>query len=86
MNWSAALVALVPPAVVTVTSTVPLPAGDVAVIEVALLTVTDVAAVLPNFTLVAPVRFVPVMVTLVPPALGPVFGLMLVTVGAGGPT
>ena len=38
MNWSAAPVALVPPGVVTVTSTAPaLPAGDVAVIEVALL-------------------------------------------------
>ena len=42
MNWSAAPVALVPPGVVTVTSTAPpLPAGDVAVIEVALLTVND---------------------------------------------
>ena len=81
MNWSAALVALVPPPVVTVTSTVLLLGGDVAVIEVALLTTNDVAAVAPNFTLVAPAKFVPVMVTLVPPALGPVFGLMAVTVG-----
>ena len=39
MNWSAALVALVPAGVVTVTSTVPLPAGAVAVMLVALLTV-----------------------------------------------
>ena len=38
--------ALVPPGVVTVTSTVPaLPAGEVAVICVALLTVNEVAAV-----------------------------------------
>ena len=36
VNRSAALVALVPPPLVTVTSTVPLPGGDVAVIEVAL--------------------------------------------------
>ena len=41
MNWSAALVALVPLGVVTVTSTVPVPAGAVAVIWVALLTVTS---------------------------------------------
>ena len=33
-NWSAALVALVPPAVVTVTSTVRVPAGPVAVMRV----------------------------------------------------
>ena len=43
MNWSAADVADVPPGVVTVTSTVPVPAGEVAVIEVAELTVTPVA-------------------------------------------
>jgi hypothetical protein len=53
------------------------------VIEVALLTVNDVALVAPNRTAVAPVRFVPVMVTLVPPAAGPLFGLTLVIVGAG---
>ncbi len=29
-------------------------------------------------------KFVPVIVTLVPPAVEPVFGLMAVTVGAGG--
>ena len=39
MNWSAEPVVLVPPGVVTVTSTVPVPAGAVAVIEVAELTV-----------------------------------------------
>ena len=66
----------------TVTSTVPLPAGEVAVIEVALLTVNEVAAVAPNFTAVAPVKLVPVMVTEVPPAAGPVVGLTIVTVGA----
>ena len=68
MNWSAALVALVPPPVVTVMSTVPVLAGDVAVIEVELLTVKEVALALPNLTAVAPVKLVPVMVTLVPPA------------------
>ena len=56
--------ALVPPGVVTVTSTAPaLPAGEVAVICVALLTVNEVAAVPPNFTAVAPVKLVPVIVT-----------------------
>jgi hypothetical protein len=74
---------LVPPAVVTITSTVPIPAGAVAVIWVALLTVKEPAALLPNLTAVAPEKLVPVMVTLVPPDGGPVFGLTLVTVGAG---
>jgi hypothetical protein len=37
VNWSAALVALVPPEVVTVTFTVPPPAGKVPVIEESLL-------------------------------------------------
>jgi hypothetical protein len=82
VNWSAALVALVPPAVVTVTSTVPAPAGEVAVIWVAPLTVKELAAVLPNLTAVAPEKLVPAMVTLVPPVGGPVFGVTLVTVGA----
>ena len=83
MYWSAALVALVPPVVATVTSTVPVPAGAVAVICEALLTVKPVAAVAPNVTAVALLKFEPVMVTLVPPAVGPAVGEMLVTVGAG---
>ena len=83
MNWSADEVADVPLAVVTVTSTVPaVPAGLVAVICVAELTVKPVAAAVPNSTAVAPVRFVPVMVTLVPPAVGPAVGLTAVTAGA----
>ena len=73
-----------PPGVVTVMSTVPAePAGAVAVIWVALLTtMTPVALVAPNLTAVAPVKLVPVIVTLVPPAVGPADGLTLVTVGA----
>src|SRR5258708_19769218 len=71
-----------PSAVVTVTSTVPTPAGEVAVIWVALLTVKEAAALLPKLTAVAPEKLVPVMVTLGPPDVGPVFGLTLVTVGA----
>jgi hypothetical protein len=84
VKWSAEPVALVPAGVVTVMSTVPtLPAGEVAVIEVALLTVNDVAAVLPNLTVVAPVKVVPVIVTLVPPKVVPLLGETPVTVGAG---
>ena len=51
-------------------------------IEDALTTVKLVAETPPNLTSVAPVKLVPVMVTLVPPAVGPEFGLTLVTVGA----
>jgi len=84
VNWSAAPVALVPPGVVTVTSTTPAaPAGEIAVTDVLLFTTTPVAAVPPKFTPVAPVRLFPVMVTEVPPAIGPELGLTEVTVGAG---
>jgi hypothetical protein len=83
VNWSAELVALLPPGFVTVTSNVPLPTGEVAAIDVALLTVNEVALVLPNFTDVAPVKLLPVMATGVPPAAGPLFGEIAVTVGAG---
>ena len=82
MNLSAVLVALVPPDVVTVTSTVPVPAGEVILMEVPLLTVRLVPAVVPNLTPVAPLRLVPVMVTTVPPPAGPLLGLMPLTVGA----
>ena len=82
MNWSAAAVAEVPPGVMTVMSTVPVPAGDVAVIDVAELNV-KLAGVVPNFTFVTPVKLVPVSVTVVPPAEGPAVGEIEVTVGAG---
>ena len=39
VNWSPATTELVPPGVVTATSTTPVPAGEVAVMEVAELTV-----------------------------------------------
>ena len=72
----------VPFGVVTVTSMGPTgPPGEVAVIEVSLLTVNVVAGVVPKVTLVAPVKPVPVMVTGVPPLIGPVVGEMPVTVG-----
>jgi hypothetical protein len=83
VNWSAADVALVPPGVVTVISTVPVPAGDLMVSVVAELTVRTVPAVEPNLTAVAPVNPVPVTVTVVPPATGPAAGEIPVTVGTG---
>ena len=68
---------------VTVTSTVPaLSAGLVTVIELAVSTVT-VPEVDPNLTEVAPDRFDPAIVTVVPPATGPLDGLIEVTTGAG---
>jgi hypothetical protein len=68
--------------VVTVMSTVPVPAGEVAVIWVAELTVNEVAGVLPKLTAVAPVNRAPVIVTDVPPAAGPDEGLTLLMTGA----
>ena len=83
MNLSAKEVAEMPPAVVTVMSTVPAtPGGAVAVIEVA------ESAVMapdddPKLTEVAPERLVPETVTDVPPAVGPLIGITPVTAGAG---
>jgi hypothetical protein len=68
---------------VTVTVTAPaVPAGVVAVIDVLLTTTTLAAAVLPNVTVAPVAKLVPVMVTEVPPVVGPVFGLTPVTVGS----
>jgi len=69
----------VPPGVVTEIGPVAAPAGTVAVIWVALIT-ENVAALPLNATAVAPVRFVPLIVTAVP--IGPDVGEKLVTVGA----
>jgi hypothetical protein len=67
---------------VTVTVTAPtLPAGVVAVIVVLFTTTTFVAAVLPNVTVAPAAKFVPVIVTAVPPAVDPLFGATLLTVG-----
>ena len=60
----------------------PVPAGAVAVICVALFTVKPLAAVAPKVTPVAPLRLVPVITTLVPPALDPDVGEIEVIVGA----
>jgi hypothetical protein len=84
VNWSAEVGAEGPAGVVTTTCTEPVPAGEVAVIDVSLWTVTLVAGVEPKRTAVAPVRLVPVMVTLVPPAAGPEAGVIAVTAGFTG--
>jgi hypothetical protein len=82
VNWSAVEVTLVPPGVVTVTSTPPaeLEAGEVAVIVVSEFTV-NTEGTPPNVTAVAPVNPVPVMVTEGPPTSGPCVGETSVTVG-----
>ncbi len=87
MNSSAALTALVPPGPLTVTSTVPpisweLPAGDVAVIDVAETTLTPVAALPPNDTVSPAAKFDPEIVTAVPPATEPEDGETPLTAGA----
>ena len=56
-------------------------AGVVAWIGVALTTVTFVAGAVPNNTSAPARKFVPVIVTVVPPAVGPLLGIILVTVG-----
>ena len=67
--------------VVTWTSTVPAePAGATAVSDVADVNVTLVAVVPPNLTVELDVNPVPVMATEVPPASGPLVGLIAVTV------
>ena len=63
-------------------SIVPAPAGEVAVIEVAELTVKLVAVAAPNFTALALASAVPEIVTDVPPVVGPAFGATDVTAGA----
>jgi hypothetical protein len=71
------------PRFVTVTVTAPaLPAGVVAVIWVPLSTTTLVAAAPPTVTVAPVAKFVPVIVTAVPPAVDPLFGETAVTVGA----
>jgi hypothetical protein len=70
------------PFTVTVTVTAPAdPAGVVAVMVVLFTTTRLVAAALPNVTVAPVAKFVPVMVTAVPPATTPLLGETLVTVG-----
>ena len=70
------------PLTVTVTVTAPaVPAGVVAVMVVLFTTVTLVAAAEPKVTVAPEAKLVPVIVTAVPPATGPLFGLTPLTVG-----
>ena len=82
VNWSAGEGELVPPGVVTRMWTVPVPAGEVAVIWEGESTVNPAAAVLPKVTAIAPVNPVPVMTTDVDPPTEPEAGEMPETVGA----
>ena len=71
-----------PPPVVTIMPTAPaLRAGVIQVIVVLFTTLIVVAAKPSNVTNVAPVKFVPVIVTLVPPAVLPDDGKMPVIFG-----
>ena len=80
---SSGVFVLVPKLSVTVTSTGPgEPAGEVAVIWVGELTVNDDAAVAPKWTEETLKNPEPVIVTEVPPAVGPAFGVTLKTLGA----
>lgn len=73
----------VPPAVVSTTAADPADfAGVTTVTEVALTFVSEVPAVPPKVTPVVLDKFVPVIVTDVPPAVGPVTGVKEVIVGA----
>jgi hypothetical protein len=84
VNWSAAPVVDVPLGVTTVMSTVPAAsAGETAVIKVPDHNLNEIAAVVPKLTCVSPVKLVPVMATVVPPMVLPLFGLTAVTVGNG---
>ena len=67
---------------VTTTLFVPaVPAGVIAVSEVALTKTTFVAALPPIVTVAPLTKPVPVIVTAVPPAIGPLFGAIAVTDG-----
>lgn len=72
----------VPPGVVTETCPLVEPLGTIAVIWAAVFTAKEDAAMPLNLTLVAPAKFVPVMMTVAPKA--PLAGLKLAMVGAGG--
>ena len=72
----------VPPAVVTLTLLIPAaPAGVTAVIVVELTRTIFVASTPPTFTLVVPVRPVPVIVIGVPPRVDPALGVTVEIVG-----
>jgi hypothetical protein len=70
--------------VVTTTSTVPtVPGGATAEIVPELTTFTEPEGVAPNVTLAGEAKANPLMITVSPPARGPLVGATLVTVGTG---
>ena len=82
MNRAAVPGVLETPPAVTVTFTVPLPAGLVALHSVVLLQSTPVAEFAPNCTVVAPgTKRLPRRVATVPPLWDPLVNPILVTVG-----
>jgi hypothetical protein len=84
VNLSAAPVAEVPLGVVTVTSTTAAACGgEATVMLVSEFTWNQDAATVPNFTVLAPVNPVPVIMTAVPPVVFPEVGAILVTEGRG---
>ena len=81
-EWEALTIKLLPAEVTTVTSTWPAVwAGAVAVIDVEEVTWNEVATEVPNITEETFVKFVPVMVTEVPPPVLPEVGPTPLTVG-----
>ena len=72
VKLSAETSSVVPPWFVTLTSTAPVPDGEVAVICVVLLIVKVATLFEPKATVEAGVKLVPVMITEDPPAFGPV--------------
>ncbi len=73
-----------PPVAMTVTTTGPaVPAGATAVISVSETTVNELAGVPSKSTASASARFVPVRVTVLPPASGPEAGTTVASAGAG---
>jgi hypothetical protein len=83
LKRSAFLVAEVPPDVVTVTSTTPVPAGLVTIRRLPLTRLTPVAGVEPKSTTELDVKLLPLIVTWEPPDSGPSVGLIEETVGIG---
>jgi hypothetical protein len=90
VNWSAVLIALVPPGVVTVRSTGqghwPLKAGGevtMSFVPAGFTVMPLVTALEPKFTAVAPVNPFPLIVTIVPPPTGPAGGDTPLTDGTG---
>ena len=82
MNWSASETALVPTWFVTVMSATPAElGGETTLSEVLECTVTLVAGIEPNCTVVPLVNPVPLTVTVVPPETSPKLPLTPVTVG-----